>query len=377
VTVDLTMDEVRALRASDAGLTILAGDVAGRYEIEASQIVGTVVTPTVRVFVEPKVPVASLLFLLGYLGELPEFTPETGLAEQDDLFGVMAALYLNALEPALRHGLVQEYLEVEDALPMARGRIDWFAQSTRRFDLLPPVECRFSDLTVDTELNRRLLAATTRIARAGLGAASTRCAELLQRFTGVSPVPFPRRRLAPLGATRRTVRFQPALVLAELILRNASVELLPGESSCAGLLVDMDDLFERFVLGTLGEAFDGAGWRFVPHPPGLFLDTDDAVPINPDAIAEGPRGTVVIDAKYKRSTSNADIYQMLAYCTAVGAARGFLIYAQAANESFVVRSAGTEINVLVLDLDQDIDAIKRRVSAIKDTITSVPLHAIA
>lgn len=371
------MEEVRALRASAAGLRVLAGDVRGRYEIESSAIVGTVVTPTLRLFIEPKVPIASLLYLLGYLGELPDLTPETALADRDDLFAVMAALYLQALEPALRHGLVHDYVDVEEALPMPRGRIDWFAQTTRRFGLLPPVECRFSDLVVDTELNRRLLAAILKVARAGLGNASTRAAELMQRFVGVNQVPFPRKRLAALPATRRTSRYHSSLVLAELILRNASVELLPGEAACAGLLVDMDDLFEKFILGALEEAFGGTEWTLVPHPAGLFLDVRGLVSINPDAMARGPRGTVVVDAKYKRATSNADIYQMLAYCTAMGAARGYLIYAQAAEQSFVVRSAGTEIAVLNLDLDQDVEGIKRRVAAIRDTITSSPLHAVA
>jgi 5-methylcytosine-specific restriction enzyme subunit McrC len=65
----------------------------------------------------------------------------------------------------------------------------------------------------------------------------------------------------------------------------------------------------------------------------------------------------VADAKYKAESPsgypNADLYQMLAYCTALGLPRGHLIYAKGAGDAVrhVVREAGVEILGHALGLD--------------------------
>lgn len=67
----------------------------------------------------------------------------------------------------------------------------------------------------------------------------------------------------------------------------------------------------------------------------------------------------MIDAKYKPLTDqrfpNADAYQMLAHCTALGLDRGYLVYAKDAGEAdrnHVVRNAGTVIHVRAIDVEQ-------------------------
>jgi 5-methylcytosine-specific restriction enzyme subunit McrC len=71
----------------------------------------------------------------------------------------------------------------------------------------------------------------------------------------------------------------------------------------------------------------------------------------------------VIDAKYKAEKPagypNADLYQLLAYCTVLGLRSGHLAYAKG-NEKpvrHVVRRSGIEIFSHAIDLDQPPDGL--------------------
>ena len=66
----------------------------------------------------------------------------------------------------------------------------------------------------------------------------------------------------------------------------------------------------------------------------------------------------VIDAKYKAEKPagypNADLYQLLAYCTVLGLRVGHLVYAKGNEEParHVVRRSGVEILCHAIDLSQ-------------------------
>ncbi len=68
------------------------------------------------------------------------------------------------------------------------------------------------------------------------------------------------------------------------------------------------------------------------------------------------RPTAVVDAKYKAEKPagfpNADVYQMLAYCTRLGLPMGWLVYAKGneAGATHEVVGAGIEVRARVLDL---------------------------
>ena len=64
----------------------------------------------------------------------------------------------------------------------------------------------------------------------------------------------------------------------------------------------------------------------------------------------------VIDAKYKTITSgktgpNADMYQLTAYCTALGLREGHLIYAKGDTASHAVDIVGADITIYCHALD--------------------------
>nr|WP_255653408.1 McrC family protein [Myxococcus sp. XM-1-1-1] len=354
--VSLAPEELRALQAARAGLRILATDTPGKFDLETSQYVGTFSGPGFRVLIEPKLPIGRVLYLLGYihgaermLKRASIYGGATGLVE------VMQSLYCRALEYGLRSGLVRGYERHRQELVSPRGRVDANALLLRRFGVFPPVPCEFDELTTDTEPNRRLLAAAHRLAQ--LESSRQELVQTLRRlvsaFEGVSRINYAGR-LAPLTKDRRYEAFDSALVLANLVLENSSFELHDGRLEAAGLLVNMEELYEKFVTNLLGELLRERGGQWTYHPRALFLEAQQRVRLTPDVVWWQRSGLpqLVLDAKYKSTDlgESQDLYQMLTYCTAMGLRHGVLLYAEAEETTHVVNVAGVHIHVLRLDL---------------------------
>lgn len=380
--VRLTRDEVRALSSGGAALKVLATAHTGVFNVEASSTVGTVVGPNLRAVIHPKLPIRRVLYLLTYLADMPAFRESIALDEEsDDLLEIMLELYTTALSQALRRGLVRDYAEHERAISALRGRIDLIALTTRRFGIFPPLDCRFSEFTADTEPNRRLLAAIRLLLRAGSCGRTgqrkrsrqtlSRLHALSSRFDEVSTVRYRPESLAPLQLDHRHGPFMQALSLADTVLRHGSIELRHGRVAALGFLVDMNRVYEHFVVGALRSALDLTRRTWVHHPSGLQLDVAGEIGLSPDALWRWPDKTprVVLDVKYKATSGGegADIYQMLAYCTALGLKDGILVYASATNPKVhTVSAADARIHVVSLDpggTRADLQAEVNRVAA--------------
>lgn len=82
----------------------------------------------------------------------------------------------------------------------------------------------------------------------------------------------------------------------------------------------------------------------------------------------------VVDAKYKQERPagypEADLYQMLAYCTALRLPRGHLVYARGNAEParHTVLGSGLEITCHALDLDVEPAALLAQVAQLADQL---------
>lgn len=147
----------------------------------------------------------------------------------------------------------------------------------------------------------------------------------------------------------------------------------------------MNEVFESFLYAALEEAFRRIGGSLRRHAP-THLDVEEGLRMEPDMTWWRPVGRcrAVIDAKYKslveRATMpNADAYQMLAYCVALGLPRGFLIYAKDDGERtrlHRIRRHGYEIDVRAVDVELAPDRLLRQVREIAELIAE-PLAAAA
>ncbi len=112
------------------------------------------------------------------------------------------------------------------------------------------------------------------------------------------------------------------------------------------------------------------GERSIPS-----LDEGEKVSLLPDLVwRDGRRDIFVGDAKYKKitvaSVPNADLYQLLAYTTALDLPSGLLIYAksEADTATYEVRHSGKRLEVAALDLSGTLEDVILQVGELAEGI---------
>lgn len=378
----LTDDVGDALAASEVVTAFRLG--GGQWEVAANTKVGVAAVSGVTLWIKPKVDIRRILFLLGY-AKNPGWCDDTvTLAQVTDLVPALAHAFADQAERALDRGLVQGYVEVDDSLTVLRGRLRDQDQLRRRFGITIPLLVRFDDYTADIAENQLLRAATELLLR--LPGVAPRTRARLRRIRQDLADVTPHVRGTPLPAwtpTRLNARYHVALWLAELILRGNAVDQAPGDVRLGGFLVDMAKVFEDFLTTALTEALRPCGgWSRAQDR--HHLDVDDLVAIRPDLVwYQDGEPAAVIDAKYKAEKPagfpDADLYQMLAYCTALGLPDGHLVYAKgnASEITHQVRRVGVVIHAHTVDLSaspatllSEIDELAGRIAGTASAIAS-------
>jgi 5-methylcytosine-specific restriction enzyme subunit McrC len=356
---ELSPEQGRRLADSGVVTAVPSPFRSGWWLVGSAGKVGTARVGDVEVRITPKVEIARLLFLLGYSAHGAAWRPETvDLEEATDLMAAIAQALWRQVSRAIHQGLLPGYVVIEESAPVLRGRLLESAQLARHHGLPLPLEIRHDEFTTDIPENQILRTACERMLLVPRvdPESSRMLRRLLRDFADVTPL----RQGDPIPAwqpSRLNSRYQPALRLAELVLRSTSVEHGRGVVAVNGFLLDMPKLFEDFVTVALREAIEGSYGGRVIAQSRHHLDLAGRVELRPDIVWRiGGIDVAVIDAKYKAEKPsgypNADLYQLLAYCTVFGLRTGHLVYA-AGNEEparHVIRQAGIEIICHALDL---------------------------
>ena len=309
-SLSLPLTDVLGRALMTSGLVEAMPDpyASGQWRVKAKGKAGvaTVTGPggvaaTVRI--TPKVPIARVLFLLGYALSATGWRDEdVSVEEETDLLPALARLFERQADRALRQGVLQGYRTVEEASLVVRGRVRETDQIRRHHGRFPPVEIVHDEYTTDIPENRLLRTACERLLRLPGGVPADvrgRLMRLRVRLADVTPIERGNR--SPTWRpTRLNARYRHALRLAELVLRGASVDHRPGDVTVSGFLFDMAKVFEDFVTVALREALAFGSGHCVLQA-GHHLDEPGEIRVIPDLVRYGDDGTPlnVVDAKYK------------------------------------------------------------------------------
>ena len=353
----LDSDQRRALAEAKVEVTLSPGEEGG-YTLRPSSYIGAVNVGELAVVVRPKIPIDRVMFLIAYAMDPKDWRTDTfGLQRADGVLEAIALAFARRTQRAIQRGLLQGYRREEDALSTVRGRIRFGDQIGRRFGIPLPIEVAFDEFTEDIEENRLIKTAIHRLGHTFIRSEAIRreVRSLRPAFTTVGLGSYRRGAAPVVRYTRLNDHYRPAVELARLIIDNSSLELLHGKVAGASLLIDMNTVFERFLYVALQEAL-GLRDRQWKHEAHLTLDEDRRIRMQPDLSwwAES-RPLFVGDAKYKKPDGgfqHADIYQMLAYCTAADLPSGLLVYAAGEDTPgmYKIKHAGKTIEVASLDL---------------------------
>lgn len=313
------------------------------------------------------------MFLVSYaIGRGRWFDDIARLARADLIVEALAIAYARHLRTALGRGVLRGYRRYEDSLHTVRGRVRFDDQLRVRLGVAPPIEVAFDEYTEDIEENRLLRAALDRLRRFRMR--SRLPARLLRphevALTDVQLVAYESRALPDVQFTRLNEHYRDAIALAKIILEGTSYELEGGEVRATAFLIDMNKVFEDFVVIALREALRLTDAEF---PQGarrrhVHLDRRGRIGLQPDlSWWDGATCDFVGDVKYKRTTvegiENPDLYQLLAYTIALDLPRGLLVYGAGVETPVTheVLQAGKQLLVRTLDVAQDPETILENV----------------
>jgi len=146
--------------------------------------------------------------------------------------------------------------------------------------------------------------------------------------------------------------------LCRLFLANRAITEDAGDWRFRGFRLDMNELFERFVTEAFWSVAKSTCLTAHPQKEDRLSQPPSApIRIRPDVtLCEGVRTAAVVDAKYKRTEdklANHDLYQAIAYGTALQCNRVYLLYPATecdADATIQVRHSPIAIHVRRIDI---------------------------
>jgi 5-methylcytosine-specific restriction enzyme subunit McrC len=368
----------------DLGIAVVTPTLDdGLFDVTAGRKIGAVTIGGRQLVIRPKITdLNRLLFLLGY-AQNPQIWRDdlVALEAADDLLPAVAEPFARLAARAVEQGLLQGYRTITDTLPVLRGRILAGEQMNRLYGLPVPIAVEYDDFTVDIAENRLLAMATLRLLTIPrLSDSARRQLQRLRRALAEVSVPARGAQVPRWQPSRLNARYQPALRLAEIIVAAESFDHHLGDITVTGYMFDMWRIFEDFVTVALHESLTGRGWHCETQA-ALHLDDECQVEMRPDLLCRRHGSpSAVVDAKYKAERPegfpNADLYQMLAYCTVLGLGEGHLVYAKG-NEAVsihTVQNAGVTIHCHALDLALEPTDLLRQIDGLARTMA--PAYAL-
>jgi len=234
-------------------------ELSGHWQVSARNYVGSILVDGIQVLVRPKIPLQNLFLLLEVGLREQDWRDEAALYEKSlDLLPALVSFFARTAETTLARGLYHSYREQRDRLVALRGRVDVARQFTQPGGAIP-VACRFTEFTADLLENSYLKAAVSRSLRVpGVQPADRhRLMRHLVALEDVADVTHRPSDFDDVTFTRLNEHYRPALRLARLVLENLTLQDAFGEVTASSFMLDMNELFERFVTERLRRALRG------------------------------------------------------------------------------------------------------------------------
>jgi 5-methylcytosine-specific restriction enzyme subunit McrC len=308
-----------------------------RYCLTPTGHVGTLVTPTCRLILRPKIPIENLFYLLDPSGPMSVFDDATTPTAGPEILDFLAARLAQLLTQRAAAGLHRAYMERATHGPFLQGRLDVPAQLRNPGGRKDRVHCRHEEFTADVPCNQVPRASAECVLRSPLLGetvrAQLRCA--LAPYSEVHAAPLDRESFRSAAPDRLTEAYRPLIDLCRLLADSLHPGETAGSVTGPAFLLNMERVFEQYVTGSIVRACpaDGPYAVLVQRPyrvnPSLAEQPD--LEMRPDLTIEcDGRPLLVLDAKWKRLGRSPlvteDVYQVLAYSTALGAKRAILVY---------------------------------------------------
>ncbi len=357
-----------------------------RYRLTALGCVGVLMAPTCRLMIQPKIPLANLFAMLDPLAPVPAasdaVTPSAGTEALDFLAGQLT----HRLTERIAAGLHRAYREQCEQGSVLHGRFDLPTQLRKAPGRKEQLHGRYDDLSADVPCNQAARATVEALLASPLLAGEVRAVlgRALVGLEGVSSVPLSPRLWDAIEAERLPTEYRPLLDLCRLLADGLAPGGTAGPTPAPSFLLDMERVFERHVTRGVADAFAHSRRYTVSvqatHAVNRPMNDQPDITVRPDLTLDvAGRPLLIVDAKWKRlprSLVTADLYQVLAYGTTLGAESVALVYPGRKWRSWEYRFTNTPLRLTVYTLpvhgtrDACLRSVRRLAPALKATLRS-------
>lgn len=243
--------------------------------------------------------------------------------------------FLEEVAKLLQEGLIRSYRTNEGWKPHLRGRL-LLSQQLKASHQQTRFYTHSTIYDYNHPLNAVLYQALMVMRRLPLSPANHQLlGQVLKRFPKVDSSKQLLRQIDSIHLDWKSARYQDALFLAKLILKDNTPDVKSGRYEGVALVFDMNALFEAYIYRLLVRSKPEQAKISYQEQRFFWLKRS----IRPDIVCEWKGKRVVMDTKWKLlpkgQPSMEDLRQMYVYNKYFRAAKGILVYPKLAfNESF-------------------------------------------
>ena len=346
-------------------------------QIKAGHFVGRISLPSGKnISIRPKININNLLYIISYTYGLVSFkhTERLKTTENDALIQIYIIVLLNWVENLLKKGLYKSYQTYTEDLSGIRGKIKIKENLTRRSKLV----CEYDDITFSNFENRIIKSTLLFVINKDLVDINIRQRALIyyRLLKEISLIQLSKSCFKKVNITRLNSYYLPVIELCELIYKNLRLSDTPDDTLFSGYMVNMNEVFERFLLKSLQNRIKDRYVTKSSKRDWANFATDNHLPqIEPDILV---KDTAILDAKYYKTpfTSNdkymsSHSYQIITYLTAYKIRRGFLVYPEPddgrkIDSSYILDNMA--INMYSIPLNSDISHIESSLDKLAERV---------
>jgi 5-methylcytosine-specific restriction enzyme subunit McrC len=320
------------------------------YRLTPLGHVGVLPAPGVRLVIRPKIPLRNVFYMVDPSAVVPEAADASMAEPAGPVLSFLAGQFARHMAARAAAGLHLGYAEVREVGPFLRGRLTLPDQLRERHP--GRLHSDRDELTADIPCNQAIVATAERLLLSPLLHASVQAAlrRALTAYEGI-------RSIATRGDLPAPEGYREVLELRQLLEEG----LQPGERSGSvigpAFLLDLGRVFERYVAAGVRDAL-GDGVRVQPP---LDAGGREGLAIRPDLLIERQgRPPIVADTKWKRFPAAAtDLYQVIAYATAVGAKQAVLVYPGSRARERAIAVGPVAVQVRTVNVSGQADSCRR------------------
>ena len=379
----LSSREIQFLRQleDESKVTLRLGERPNEVLLITRMHCGVVQAGRHRIFIEPKVPTKNLLYLVEstYVSPDIDFYDQASYARGRNFLEILLHFFYGRVEQLISRGLYRSYMTEIANTSLVRGRVDVSRTITENFASPHKVICEYDQYTEDV-IENRIIKYTLEVTRnlATTPSLRRKLVKLLASFAEVSnPWRLSTDTFRRMVYHRLNRHYQAIHELCKVLLAGTAIEIPSGPVGFRAFLVNMEQLFQEFLLATMARSPEFAGYQLRRQSSsrivwlrgsGLVRD----IIVVPDIKVSNSMDVLVVDAKYKNPLVarinrwipiSSDVYQMMAYCVAHGCS-GALVYPKTLvtdsdiDEIYEIRGSESIFKLKSVDLAGDLRQLK-------------------